>query len=180
MDEFAELMENIEMVSAAQSPSEGTSQSVLTRDQNPQSAKGRPIKVALIDDGVRTSYAWLDENVDCGRSGWGRSASATPKGADKKKAAKNYPRNYNHSQTGHGTVMAYFIRRVCPWVKLCIAKLECQARSRSSAGSGNNQPVTFSIESATEVSDQAPRREVADHMANPRYIHYAGDQMGSK
>ncbi|KAF4426487.1 hypothetical protein CFRS1_v009816 [Colletotrichum fructicola] len=103
--------------------------------------KVRPIKVALIDDGVKTSYDGLDEIVHCGRG-------------DKRKAANNYPLNYNHSQTGHGTVMAYFIRRVCPWVKLCIAKLECQARS------GRNQPVTFSIESATEAIKWAVNEKV--------------------
>ncbi|KAJ0275472.1 hypothetical protein COL940_008821 [Colletotrichum noveboracense] len=119
--------------------------------------KVRPIKVALIDDGVKTSYDGLDEIVHCGRFGWGSvsgSASTTSKRGDKRKAANNYPLNYNHSQTGHGTVMAYFIRRVCPWVKLCIAKLECQARS------GRNQPVTFSIESATEAIKWAVNEKV--------------------
>ncbi|KAF5488712.1 hypothetical protein CGCF413_v013009 [Colletotrichum fructicola] len=120
MDEFALLMDRIEKASTP---------------------KVRPIKVALIDDGVKTSYDGLDEIVHCGRG-------------DKRKAANNYPLNYNHSQTGHGTVMAYFIRRVCPWVKLCIAKLECQARS------GRNQPVTFSIESATEAIKWAVNEKV--------------------
>lgn len=129
----------------------------------------RPIKVALIDDGVKTSYGRLDEIVHCGRCGWDSasgSASTTSKMGDKRKPAKNYPLNYNHSQTGHGTVMAYFIQRVCPRVKLCIAKLECQTGSCRQAGSDKYQPVTFSIESATEVSNPVHRREVADHMAN--------------
>lgn len=111
----------------------------------------KPIKVALIDDGVKTSYASLDENIHCGKSGWS-TEPAVPKGSDRKKSTRAYLRNYNSSQTGHGTVMAYYILRVCPKAKLCVAKLDPQVRPGNNAVAGSNQQMTFSIESVTEVS----------------------------
>lgn len=110
----------------------------------------KPIKIALIDDGVKTSYASLNENIHCGKSGWG-TGTTTPKGSNKKKSPKAYLRNYNMSDTNHGTVMAYYIRRVCPKVKLCVAKLDPQTRPRSKMGGGNRDQITFSLESVIKV-----------------------------
>jgi hypothetical protein len=144
--------------------------------QGPESASIKPIKVALIDDGVKTSYASLDENIHCGKSGWGTAR------ADRKKSTRAYLRNYNSSQTGHGTVMAYYICRVCPKVKLCVAKLDPQTRSRNNAGTGSSQQqMTFSIESVTEVSYSWYYQNLAtlDRLANPK-IANAGHQMGSE
>jgi len=107
----------------------------------------RLVKVALIDDGVKTSYADLDSNVEAGWSGWLQSETYSHDGIGKK-SPREYLGNYNSSQTGHGTVMAYYIRRVCPNVRLYIAKLDPQLRPEIG---GHGERVTFSIESAAKV-----------------------------
>jgi len=106
------------------------------------------VKVALIDDGVKTSYADLDANVETGWSGW-RQSDTHSDARKRKRSPKEYLGNYNSSQTGHGTVMAYYIRRVCPNVRLYIAKLDPQLRPEIG---GHGERVTFSIESAAKVS----------------------------
>jgi hypothetical protein len=88
------------------------------------------IKVALIDDGVKSSYDNLDKNIDGGES-WVKQSSL-----------KDPQSPYVTSAEHHGTVMAYFIRRVCPHVRLYVLKLD--------PNMAQNRP-TFSIESATEV-----------------------------
>jgi hypothetical protein len=110
----------------------------------------RPIRVALIDDGVKTSYAALDHNIHTGRSGWQRVEPITEDGRDKGKSTTTRYRSYNSSHTGHGTVMAYYIRRVCPNVKFCVAKLEPQPQGRKV--DGQSERVSFTLESAAEVS----------------------------
>lgn len=155
MDEFADLMEYIEsnqMVRVGLPISSSRTTCNLRRQpQGSRNTNVRPIKIALIDDGVKTSYASLNENIQSGKSGWS-TATATPKGSSKKKSTKSPLRNYNWSHTGHGTVMAYYIRRVCPKVKLCVAKLDPQPRPRSNTGGGNSDQITFSIESVIDVS----------------------------
>lgn len=89
---------------------------------------------------MKSSYAGLDENIHCGKS-WAQHPK--PRQGQKKKPIRDYSRNYNSSHTGHGTVMAYYIRRVCPRVQLCVAKLDPER---------HRQQVTFSIQSADEVS----------------------------
>jgi hypothetical protein len=108
----------------------------------------RHVKVAIIDDGVKTSYANLDANVETGWSGW-RQSEPHNDGGKRKNSPKEYLGNYTISQTGHGTVMAYYIRRVCPNVRLCIAKLDPQIRPEIG---GHGERITFSIRSAVEVS----------------------------
>ncbi|KAF3902437.1 hypothetical protein ABW21_db0200666 [Orbilia brochopaga] len=68
-----------------------------------------PVKVALIDDGVKSSYARLDDCIDRGKS-WAR----LPK-SNRRKSIRRYSQSYNTSQVGHGTVMAYFISRAIEW-----------------------------------------------------------------
>jgi hypothetical protein len=163
MDDFANLVEYVETVSATAPPSRGGKPppyaAVRVDAKTPQSARVpavKPVKVALIDDGVKTSRASLDDNILCGKSGWATTATtapAAPNAGGGRRPARASLRNYNSSHTGHGTVMAYYICRVCPKVKLCVAKLEPQTRPKNDAGadSGGEQ-VTFSIESVTEVS----------------------------
>jgi len=88
------------------------------------------IKVALIDDGVKSGYDNLDNNIDGGES-WVKQSNL-----------KDPQSSYVTSAEGHGTVMAYFIRRVCPHVRLYVLKLD--------PNMAQGRP-TFSIESATEV-----------------------------
>lgn len=120
-----------------------------------QKSPCRPIKVALIDDGVKTSYEYLNDQVHCGKSEWGLT-SPKPRGGDseKKRRFRNYASTYTSSYTGHGTVMAYYICRMCPAVELCIAKLEPQSPSKNNVAAGtHSQQIAFTIESVTEVSD---------------------------
>ena len=114
MDKFADFIEEFEISEPSQND---------------------PIKVAIIDDGVKSSYAGLDANIDEGES-WVQQA---------KRQDPHSP--YNTSAKGHGTVMAYYIRRVCPKVRLYVAKLDprlVQGR------------LIFSIESAAEVNTSNP------------------------
>ena len=67
------------------------------------------IKVALIDDGVDAAHNSLSSVIADGMS-----FSKRPNGL--------YT-SYYKSSGGHGTVMASLIRKVCPKVKLYIAKL---------------------------------------------------------
>ncbi|KAK4083567.1 uncharacterized protein Triagg1_1229 [Trichoderma aggressivum f. europaeum] len=141
MDEFADIMEAVE--------------------QQPDSASKdiqkstHPIRVALIDDGVKTSYAGLDNNIHTGRSGWQQPDSPT---IQTENSQWEHFRGYNSSHTGHGTVMAYYIKRVCPRVSLYVAKLDCKPR-RGGAG-GGSENVTFSLDSVAQAIEWAVEQEV--------------------
>ncbi|XXH01221.1 hypothetical protein Hte_007575 [Hypoxylon texense] len=141
MDEFADIMAAVE--DSSNSKFQVSSNLV------------RPIKVALIDDGVKTSYAGLDDNVQIGKSGWQQfDTYKTQTGA----ARRGYFRNYNSSHTGHGTVMAYYIKRVCPKVHFYVAKLDPQPQRGEIGGRGDR--VTFSRRSAAEAIQWAVEEEV--------------------
>lgn len=97
------------------------------------------VKVALLDDGVRSNYAGLDDNIATGMT------CATVKASDQR-FKQNH--NYNISEFGHGTAMAYFIRRICPRVRLYIARLD---------GRDNARGVSFTVDSAVQVSVRLSR-----------------------
>ncbi|KKO97684.1 hypothetical protein THAR02_10213 [Trichoderma harzianum] len=141
MDEFADIMEAVEQ--QPDSASIGIQKST------------RPIRVALIDDGVKTSYAGLDNNIHTGRSGWQQSDSPT---TQTENSQWEHFRNYNSSHTGHGTVMAYYIKRVCPRVSLYVAKLDCKPHRGGASGYSAN--VTFSIDSVAQAIEWAVEQDV--------------------
>ncbi|KAL6787896.1 hypothetical protein J3E68DRAFT_445126 [Trichoderma sp. SZMC 28012] len=141
MDEFADIMEAVEQ--QPDSASIGIQKST------------RPIRVALIDDGVKTSYAGLDNNIHTGKSGWQQSDSPT---TQTENSQWEHFRNYNSSHTGHGTVMAYYIKRVCPRVSLYVAKLNCKPHRGGTSGYSAN--VTFSIDSVAQAIEWAVEQEV--------------------
>lgn len=163
MDEFADVMEQVEqpintkLVSNYQDLDLALTSSRLriVNSLTRLCAQGitvpvkRHIRVALIDDGVKTSYAGLDDNVFKGESGWQQpepDATQTSPAATRRSVLHSY----NSSQTGHGTVMAYYIRRVCPKVHLYVAKLEPEPH-RGEVGP-RGEKVTFSRDSAAKVS----------------------------
>ncbi|PVH73216.1 subtilisin-like protein, partial [Cadophora sp. DSE1049] len=117
MDEFADF---VTLVSAAEE-------------------EEKPVKVAIIDDGVKSAYDNLDANIAGGESWVSQPISEDPHSP------------YLTSVKGHGTVMAYFIRRICPEVKLYVLKLDPQMMGSR---------VTFSIESATEAIEWAVKNEM--------------------
>ncbi|ROW10102.1 hypothetical protein VMCG_02078 [Cytospora schulzeri] len=138
MDEFAEIMQAVE-------------EHIGLKSEMP----ARPIRVALIDDGVKTSYSELDNNIHAGKSGWHQP---DPDAKYKKRMHGGTFRNYNSSHTGHGTVMAYYIKRVCPNVRLYVAKLEVVSPRTHVDGRGKR--VTFSCDSAAEAIKWAVEEDV--------------------
>ena len=94
--------------------------------------KAKPVKVALIDNGVDASHDRLRENIK-----GGVTYNTRYPGKDRVTSS------YYASTDGHGTLMATLIRTVCPAVELYIAKLD---DSKASEGS------SFTAESAAEVS----------------------------
>lgn len=99
--------------------------------------------MALIDDGVKSSYHSLDNNILCGYS-W---PVPKTKQEESKVPRVTIPPKYNSSKTGHGTVMAWYIRRMCPKVKLCVAKLDPVVPGLAAS----DEKVTFTVESAIKV-----------------------------
>ncbi|KUI56352.1 Major intracellular serine protease [Cytospora mali] len=139
MDEFADIMQAVEQYSSFKS---GIKTPV------------HPIRVALIDDGVKSSYNKLDNNIHAGKAGW---QQPNPDNKQKKSTRGGPFRNYNSSQTGHGTVMAYYIKRVCPKVSFYIAKLDVTSRNTID---GDGKFVTFSCDSAAEAIHWAVEEDV--------------------
>ena len=90
MDEFADFMQNFK----------------------PPSASYKPIKIALIDDGVDMKEDALHGKVLGGRSFCMRDEE------------QNLNRSYYVKSGGHGTAMASLICRICPHAKLIVLKLE--------------------------------------------------------
>lgn len=68
------------------------------------------IKVALVDDGVDVTYENLSRNIK--------------RGETYSKRHDGLCNAYYQSTNGHGTVMACLIRRMCPNVRLYVAKLD--------------------------------------------------------
>jgi len=91
----------------------------------------RPVKVALIDDGVDSNHDRLRENIKGGKT----YCFSYP-------GKEEVTSSYYTSTSGHGTLMATLIRTVCPEVELFIAKLD---DTRVSDGYG------FTAQSAAEV-----------------------------
>ena len=112
------------------------------------------MKVALIDDGVQSNYGDLDDNVELGMT-----FMPTPTGEDE--PTQRFTQNYNTSLYGHGTVMAYYIRRVCPKVRLFVAKL---------AGKQRRRGVGFSIKSAIAVSEAYSHVHIEKKKATNRLL----------
>ncbi|GKZ51317.1 hypothetical protein AbraIFM66951_005464 [Aspergillus brasiliensis] len=93
------------------------------------------IRVALIDDGVRSNIAGLDDSIAAGKSF-----------ATTKSSASTRSSNYNTSQFGHGTVMALCIRRMCPKVRLEAVEdhkilLFCANPDKGSAAENDTYPT---------------------------------------
>ena len=78
----------------------------------PKSASYKPIKIALIDDGVDMKEDALHGKVIGGRSFCLRDEE------------KNLNKSYYVKSGGHGTAMASLICRVCPHAKLIVLKLD--------------------------------------------------------
>ena len=89
----------------------------------------RDVKVAVIDDGIDKLQGGFGDSISDGVSFY------TPPGTFDTKP-------YYFSSSGHGTLMAKLIRRICPKAQLFIARLE--------EGQTTGQPTA---ESATKVTN---------------------------
>lgn len=93
----------------------------------------KPVKVALIDDGVS-----LPDQRLCDKILGGKSFDYGSRNGDRM-------RPYWASERGHGTVMARMITRVCPMAKIYVIRLETHYDHK-------NQKVRIAPRSAAEVS----------------------------
>lgn len=93
----------------------------------------QPVQIALIDDGVDTMNRSLQ-----GKTYHGRSFAFDEAGG------RNYP--YWMSDGNHGTVMARFIRKICPTADIYIIKVATRWGTR------NSNKLTIDIPSAVDVS----------------------------
>lgn len=93
----------------------------------------KPVLIALIDDGVDTTNRSLQ-----GKTYHGRSFAFDDVGG------RNYP--YWMSDSNHGTIMARFIRKLCPTADIYIIKVATRRGTRHSSR------LTIDIPSAIEVS----------------------------
>ena len=124
MDTFAEAIRRLQ----ERKPSD-----YLTRSSLPDELK-EPVTVALIDDGVDFMHPAISEKLLPGRS------FDSGFGARHKIGA---PEPYHGSTTGHGTIMAYSIQRVCPDVRVFPYKIDVLKKA--------NGPATFTAKSAADV-----------------------------
>jgi len=92
-----------------------------------------PIKIALIDDGVDTTNPSLQ-----GRKYLGKSFDFYEGG--------RRSHSYWISQSGHGTIMAKFIRSICPTAEIYVIKLA------TDLARGDPNRLTIDAESAINVS----------------------------
>ena len=93
---------------------------------------GPEIRVALIDDGVDSLYYSLNENIARGDTWFER------------KDAQDLHPSYHQSSGGYGTQMTRLIRRVCPDIRLYVAKIDEIHVTKS--------PRAFTAKSVVEVS----------------------------
>lgn len=91
----------------------------------------RPIKIAVIDDGINTALDIFTNRIQVGESFYRLGELSGRRGS------------YYVPSGPHGTLMAQLICEVCPVVKLYIAQLEVLP--------GQDGRRSFTAESATEV-----------------------------
>jgi hypothetical protein len=94
--------------------------------------KARPVKIAIIDDGIDTGFDDFTDRVQVGESFCRLGELSGHRGV------------YYVPSGPHGTVMAQLICKICPVAKLYIAQLEVLP--------GQHGQRSFTTESAIEVS----------------------------
>lgn len=106
----------------------------------PSSDKGWPgVRVAIIDDGTEIMQsAEFRNNIKDGRS-------FSTRFDHRRNHHRTAPYYFSHS--GHGTVMAQYILRVCPMADLYIARLDCGV-----SPDANKPGIHPTIASAAKVS----------------------------
>lgn len=108
-------------------------QIVRNNHRNEIKVKAAEVRVAIIDDGISSIQDFQ------GRIAAGKSFLKTSKGQQSDRTVEYFVRS-----GGHGTEMAKLICRVCPHVKLYIARLD--------EGQGQNHERQIRTPSAVKVS----------------------------
>jgi subtilisin family serine protease len=120
MDIFATFVSDIDLKIERDRRDQERAQAQLEGASNDQMPKQlEDVRVAVIDDGIDGFENDLSGSIAHGVS-FCRSSDS-----------ENLIRTYYVSSGGHGTMMARLIRRMCPRVKLYVARLE---EYRSSSG----------------------------------------------
>ncbi|KAL1882838.1 hypothetical protein Daus18300_000476 [Diaporthe australafricana] len=99
----------------------------------------RPIKVAIIDDGVTPGHLTRPSAL---QDGWPFS------GPERKQSR---PRPYYHSEKGHGTKMARLILLICPHASLYVAKVDMHKDSDASVASSAAEAIEWAIEKEVDI-----------------------------
>ena len=119
MEKFATFVRNCQDYSSDGVAKVTTQQSI---DSATQEDFNPDVKVALIDDGVDPFHDNLSLTIAIGES-WCEQVDSD-----------GLQPSYHQSSNGHGTAMAFLIRRICPWVLLYVAKLD-EKQTEQSANS---------------------------------------------
>ncbi|KAH0545484.1 hypothetical protein FGG08_000485 [Glutinoglossum americanum] len=120
------------------------------------SQEPEPIRVALIDDGIDGADQILYGNIADGVSFCQRGEGLS--------------NTYYVASGGHGTLMATFIRRICPWIKLYVARLD--------EGYGPNGERQITADSAAKAINWAIKQNV--HIISMSWtVQQTGDNQAS-
>ncbi|KAK1756664.1 hypothetical protein QBC47DRAFT_297737 [Echria macrotheca] len=101
----------------------------------------RDVRICLIDDGVDTEHKGISERMDGGRS------FGTYTGDEYRGMAMPF---YD-STTGHGTLMANMMVRVCPYAKIESYRLDTRR--------GDDQRIHFTAKSAADALEYAVKQD---------------------
>lgn len=93
----------------------------------------RPIKIAIIDDGVTPGHLTRPAAL---KDGWPFSDP---------KRTQSRLRPYYHSEKGHGTKMARLIQMICPYACLYVAKVDMHKDSDGSVASSAAEVSIFDL-----------------------------------
>lgn len=113
------------------------------RNMWPRTDFQRGVKVALIDDGVDLLQPALENSVKKGSSFTSQHHSLETK-------------PYYFSSTGHGTLMAKMIRRICPAADLYVARIEVQSATGEPIITSAAKVNTGCISIVVPTSDYRP------------------------
>lgn len=92
-----------------------------------RTAEMRPIKVAIIDDGVTPGRLSRPSAL---KDGWPFPGP---------RRTENRSKPYYHSEKGHGTKMARLIQMMCPYVSFYVAKVDMHRENNASVASSAAQ-----------------------------------------
>jgi len=106
----------------------------------PDEIKSQPaVRVAIIDDGIDSMQPGIKDSIEDGVTFY-----------TQREKFVNRTNPYYFSSTGHGTLMAQLVLRVCPKAQLYIARL-----NQGHSSNGSIQPTA---ESAAKVSSPPSQR----------------------